>query len=226
MNEEVLRLENIYKSYPTSSEKLEILKGVNLTLLKGESISILGQSGSGKSTLLYVSALLLKKDSGKIYYSSLDSDTAKGKEIEKLRNKSMGFLFQNSSLLLDFSSLENVMLPLLISGYKKKDAKERAESALNSVGLYNRRNHFPSKLSGGEKSRVALCRAVINSPDVLFLDEPTGSLDEKTSREIEELILSFPKERNISVLLVTHNVNFSSLCDKRYILEDGVLHNE
>lgn len=223
MEDKVLCLSSLKKSYKTNVGELEILKGVDLEISSGVSVSVLGKSGSGKSTLLHTAALLIKKDSGKIYYNGKDSDDMSSKECSRLRNRAMGFMFQNSSLLEDFSSLENVMMPQLISGVNKIDARKRALELLKRVGLDERKDHLPSSLSGGERSRVSLCRSIVNHPSILFLDEPTGSLDERTSKEIETLILSLPKEEGISVLLVTHNTSFASMCNSVYTLKNGVL---
>ena len=181
MSNELLRIENLSKSYSSVGEgdKLVILEDINLILEKGETIAITGKSGCGKSTLLSVAALLSPKDGGKIYYEGVDTDSIKENDRPKLRNEKMGFVFQNSMLLEDFSALENVAMPLLIKGEKKKSAYEKAEEYLKMVGIEERKKHRPMKLSGGERQRTAIARALITEPSVVFAAEPTGSLDER-----------------------------------------------
>ena len=161
------------------------MEDINLLLKQGETIAITGKSGCGKSTLLSLLALLSPKDGGKIYYEGMDTDQIKDRDRARLRNEKMGFVFQNSMLLEDFSALENVAMPLMIKGEKKKIALEKAQEYLKMVGIEERKNHRPIKLSGGERQRTAIARALITEPSVVFADEPTGSLDEKTSRIIE-----------------------------------------
>lgn len=228
MSNEILRIENLSKSYDgvENGEKLNILSSVNLVLNGGESLSITGKSGCGKSTLLSVSALLSPKDGGKIFYDGVDTDSIKEKDKAELRNRKMGFVFQNSMLLEDFSALENVAMPLLIRGEKKKSAFEKAEEYLCLVGMGERINHRPNRLSGGERQRTAIARALITEPSVVFADEPTGSLDEKTSRIIEDLLLCSVKKTGRGLILVTHNPIFASKTDKCYVLSSGVLNEE
>ena len=171
-------------------------------------------------------ALLSPKDGGKIYYEGVDTDVLKEKDLPKLRNEKMGFVFQNSMLLEDFSALENVAMPLMIKGEKKKAAFEKAEEYLKMVGIEERKNHRPNKLSGGERQRTAIARALITEPSVVFADEPTGSLDEKTSRVIEELLIESVKKTNRGLILVTHNPLFAAKADKVYVLSGGVLNEK
>lgn len=228
MSNEILRIENLSKSYQGvgDGERISILSSLDLTLMGGETIAITGKSGSGKSTLLSVAALLSPKDGGKIYYDGIDTDSVKEKDLAKLRNEKMGFVFQNSMLLEDFSALENVAMPLLIRGEKKRDAIEKAQEYLILVGMEERMKHRPKHLSGGERQRTAIARALITEPSVVYADEPTGSLDEKTSRIIEELLLSSVKTTGRGLILVTHNPQFASKADKTYILSSGALHEE
>ena len=226
---ELLKLENVSKSYSTEGgkEKLEILSDISFTLLEGESMAVKGKSGCGKSTLLSVAALLSEKDSGKVWYGGVDTDTIPAKDLPLLRNRKMGFVFQSSMLLEDFSALENVALPLMIRGVGKKEALERAREFLALVEMTERMSHRPSRLSGGERQRTAIARALIGEPDVVFADEPTGSLDEKSARGVEELLLSCVKARGRGLVLVTHNPVFADSADKTYILSEGrLLHEE
>ena len=228
MSNELLRVENLSKSYPSEekSGKLVILEDINLMLKQGETIAITGKSGCGKSTLLSLLALLSPKDGGKIYYEGMDTDQIKDRDRARLRNEKMGFVFQNSMLLEDFSALENVAMPLMIKGEKKKIALEKAQEYLKMVGIEERKNHRPIKLSGGERQRTAIARALITEPSVVFADEPTGSLDEKTSRIIEELLIESVRKTNRGLILVTHNPVFASKAHKVFVLSNGVLNEK
>ena len=228
MSNELLRVENLSKSYPSEEKggKLVILEDINLMLKQGETIAITGKSGCGKSTLLSLLALLSPKDGGKIYYEGMDTDQIKDRDRARLRNEKMGFVFQNSMLLEDFSALENVAMPLMIKGEKKKIALEKAQEYLKMVGIEERKNHRPIKLSGGERQRTAIARAIITEPSVVFADEPTGSLDEKTSRIIEELLIESVRKTNRGLILVTHNPVFASKAHKVFVLSNGVLNEK
>ena len=228
MSNELLRVENLSKSYPSEEKggKLVILEDINLLLKQGETIAITGKSGCGKSTLLSLLALLSPKDGGKIYYEGMDTDQIKDRDRARLRNEKMGFVFQNSRLLEDFSALENVAMPLMIKGEKKKIALEKAQEYLKMVGIEERKNHRPIKLSGGERQRTAIARALITEPSVVFADEPTGSLDEKTSRIIEELLIESVRKTNRGLILVTHNPVFASKAHKVFVLSNGVLNEK
>ena len=194
MENELLKMENVSKSYlEDGGGDLLILRDINLTLKKGEVVAITGKSGCGKSTLLSVAALLSRRDNGKIYYSGLDVDQIPPKDLSALRNRKMGFVFQSSMLLEDFSALENVAMPLLIRGVGRKEAYSKAKDYLALVDIFDRMDHRPSRLSGGEKQRVAIARALIGEAEVVFADEPTGNLDEKNARIIEELLISTVK---------------------------------
>ena len=223
MKDEVLRLEAVYKSYDVPGGKLHILNGTDLSVGKGEIISIRGRSGSGKSTLLSVAALLLSADSGRILYSGKDTAALSGKEIEELRLRKMGFVFQSATLLDDFSAEENAAMPLLIQGWKRKDADERAMEMLSMLGLADRSSHRPDKLSGGERQRVAIARALSAAPPLVFADEPTGSLDEKSAECVEEMLLSAARTAGSALVYVTHNPDFASRADRTLLLSEGRL---
>ena len=227
MENELLKMENVSKSYlEDGGGDLLILRDINLTLKKGEVVAITGKSGCGKSTLLSVAALLSRRDNGKIYYSGLDVDQIPPKDLSALRNRKMGFVFQSSMLLEDFSALENVAMPLLIRGVGRKEAYSKAKEYLALVDIFDRMDHRPSRLSGGEKQRVAIARALIGEAEVVFADEPTGNLDEKNARIIEELLISTVKKAGRGLLLVTHNPLFASKADRTCGLSEGVLHEE
>ncbi len=228
MRDELLRLENITKSFssPTGGESLEILKGINLTLSREEVVAITGKSGSGKSTLLSVAALLTKATSGKIYYMQNEVSSFCDSTLSTLRNKYMGFVFQSSMLLEDFTALENVAMPLLVRGVKKSEAYERAHYYLSLLSVENRAHYRPSILSGGERQRTAIARALSSSPSVVFADEPTGSLDEETAGVIEKVLFKAVKKEKKGLVLVTHNLSFASKADRLYSLQGGVLYEK
>lgn len=228
MLNELLRMESIKKSFPTpgEGESLSILKDINLTLHDGESIAITGSSGCGKSTLLSIAALLLKPTGGKIYYSGKEVTTFSDSVVASMRNRYMGFVFQNAMLLEDFTSLENVAMPLMIGGEKKKTALEKAAHYLSLVNMNERADYRPSLLSGGERQRVAIARALSSSPSVVFADEPTGNLDEKTSGVVENLLFDIVKKEGRGLILVTHDNSFASRADRVYTLLGGVLNEK
>lgn len=228
MPNELLKMESIKKSFPTpgEGESLSILKDINLTLHDGESIAITGSSGCGKSTLLSIAALLLKPTGGKIYYSGKEVTTFSDSVVASMRNRYMGFVFQNAMLLEDFTSLENVAMPLMIGGEKKKTALEKAAYYLSLVNMNERADYRPSLLSGGERQRVAIARALSSSPSVVFADEPTGNLDEKTSGIVENLLFDIVKKEGRGLLLVTHDNSFASRADRVYTLLGGVLNEK
>ncbi len=224
MDDVVLNLEHIRKVFPSpSGDALEILKDINLEVRRGEAVSIVGQSGSGKSTLLSIAALLLSHDGGNVLYNDRDIANLNEKEIAGIRSKSMGFVFQSSLLLEDFSALENVAMPLMIQRHDKKSAFKKAMEYLSLMGLENRASHRPKELSGGERQRVAIARALVTAPDIIFADEPTGALDESSASNVESLLLNAIKDKNLSMLLVTHNLSFAKKCDRCLILKSGVL---
>ena len=219
----VLEARGIRKSYRSGDGLLEVLKGINLRVLEGESVSIVGKSGSGKSTLLNILALLGKADGGTVLYDGKDVSSLTGKDIEGLRRDSLGFVFQNSLLFEDFSALENVMMPLLIQGKKKDEAKKTAMSYLEKVGLENRGTHRPKELSGGEAQRVALARALSGGARIIFADEPTGSLDEESRKVMEKLLLETLKEEGRTLILITHDPELAGKTERRLVLEGGIL---
>ncbi len=227
MSKEVIFLENISKSFSNrEGEELEILKNINLSIREGDSISISGKSGCGKSTLLQLASLIEKPTSGKVFVKGKDTSSLKERELTGIRRSVMGFVFQNSLLLEDFNALENVAFPLLNSGKSKKDSFLIAGEMLESLGMKERITHRPSQLSGGERQRVAIARALVAEPEVIFADEPTGALDEDTAANIEELLLSAVRDRNMALVLVTHNPLFAQRCAIRYRLSHKELLSE
>ena len=219
----LLELEDIRKSFPSpAGGRIDILNGISLSLLPGEVVAIIGKSGSGKSTLLSIAALLSFPESGKVYYSGRDTSSLKEKEVAALRSR-IGFVFQSSQLLADFSALENTAMPLMIQGKSKEEAFSEARKFLSMVGLEKREMHRSAELSGGERQRVAIARALAGNPVVVFADEPTGSLDEKNAASTEEILLSAVNETGHPMLLVTHNMAFAEKADRVLELREGRL---
>lgn len=220
--EKILRLEGINKYYRGKIENLHIIRDLDLDVLEGEFITILGKSGSGKSTLLNLIGLLDKIDDGKLYIDNKDMSQASDKEKDEIKNSKLGFVFQFHYLLAEFTALENVMLPALLKNYSEKDEIEkRAIKLLEQVGLEERLTHKPSELSGGEKQRVAIARALINSPKILLADEPTGNLDEETSETIHEIFRTINKEMNQTIIVVTHSKELAGISQKSLFLKKG-----
>lgn len=221
MDDVLICAENIKKSYERKSGRLEILKNVNLTVKKGESISIVGKSGSGKSTLISILALLMSPTEGKLLYCTRDALLLKDDEKTEIRRSFISYMFQNSLLFEDFNALENVAMPLLIRGEEKKKAYGEAKNMLSLVQMDTRLSHLPSELSLGERQRVALSRALITRPSVLFLDEPTGSLDEKSRAEVERLLFDTQLLATTSLVLVTHDMDLAGRAERRMLLSGG-----
>lgn len=200
---------------------LEVLKGVDFSVGKGSVVSIMGPSGAGKSTLLQILGTLSTPDSGTLEIDGVDTGTLSRSELSALRNSKIGFVFQAPHLFPEFDALENVMIPALIGGASRKEARRRAENLLGEVGLSARLHHKPSELSGGEQQRVAIARALVNSPAVIFADEPTGNLDSTTKDEIMNLIFSLRERLSQTFVIVTHDPALAEGCDKTLNLVDG-----
>ncbi len=213
----MLTAKNIFKKYGT----LEVLKGVDLTINKGEIVSIVGSSGAGKSTLLHILGTLDSADSGEIYLDNNRIDTLKGKTLARFRNKHIGFVFQFHHLLPEFNALENVCIPGWIAGKKKKEVTERAGQLLETLHLKDRLENKPQQLSGGEQQRVAIARALINNPQIIFADEPTGNLDSKNAKELHELFIQLRAQFNQTFLIVTHNEELAAVSDRTIHMKDG-----
>lgn len=213
----ILKLENVTKRYKTKVENLTILSNINLEISEGDLVSIQGKSGSGKTTLLNLIGLLDTKYEGKIDYVNHINE----KNLEKIRAKNVGFVFQFHYLLPEFTALENVMLPALALKEKEKvKIEKRAKELLEVVGLKDRLNFYPSELSGGQKQRVAIARALINQPKIILADEPTGNLDDENSQKINNLFIKLNKEEKQTIILVTHSTELANIADKKYILHN------
>ncbi|HPB03145.1 MAG TPA: ABC transporter ATP-binding protein, partial [Bacteroidales bacterium] len=202
---------------------LQVLKGINLTIQKNEIISILGASGAGKTTLLHIMGTLDKPDSGQILYDGTDVFSLGERKLNVFRNKHIGFVFQFHHLLPEFTALENVCIPAFIGGMGKSEATAKAERLLITLGLKDRMTHKPSALSGGEQQRVAVARALINDPDVILADEPSGNLDTDHARELHELFLKLRNEMNQTFVIITHNPDLAQLSDRQIHMRDGYL---
>ena len=224
MNNIIMKLEDIDKFYMETGNKLHILKKLNLEVKRGEFVSILGKSGSGKSTLLNIMGLLDKIDGGKIWIDDKEVSSLNETERNNIKNHFLGFVFQFHYLMSEFTALENVMIPALLNNFKNKSEIEKeAKELLEIVGLAERMKHKPNQLSGGEKQRVAIARAMINKPKLILADEPTGNLDEDTGEMIFSLFRKINKERNQSIVVVTHARDLSQVTDRQIYLKRGVL---
>ncbi|MDR1836919.1 MAG: ABC transporter ATP-binding protein [Treponema sp.] len=222
----LLKVTNIIKNYVSGTETLHILKGINFEVEEGRSAAVRGQSGSGKSTLLNILGGLETADDGSVYIGDDDITSLPEKELSLYRSKKAGFIFQFHYLLKDFTALENIMLPAYIAGMKKKDAIETARSLLADVKLEDRGSHFPSQLSGGERQRVAVARSMINDPDVVLADEPTGNLDPQNSEIVTQLLYDNAKKKGKTLIVVTHDRQIAAMASIRFVLENGLLSPE
>lgn len=218
-----LELKNIYRSFKQGSQTLEVLKGINLDIEKGEVIALIGPSGSGKSTLLQIAGLLEKPTKGEVYLDGQKCSKLGDAMRTALRRDYLGFVYQYHNLLPDFDASENVMLPQMIAGIKPKIAREKAEWLLSRLGLAKRFKHRPAELSGGEQQRVAIARALANTPKLLLADEPTGNLDPRTSEIVFAELLTIVRETGLSALIATHNHDLANQMDRKVQLEDGKL---
>ncbi len=222
LNQGILDLKAVSKSYIQGSESLHVLKGVGFSLAAGQSLALCGPSGSGKSTLLHIAGLLDSPDSGEVYLNGAAVPHS-DRERTLLRQKGLGFVFQFHHLLPEFTAVENVSMPLRLQGISRKQAEHRAEAWLEKLGLADRLRHLPSELSGGEQQRVAIARAVVHEPSVIIADEPTGSLDSKNGLLVAQVLLDSCREGGACLLLATHNNELADLCDGILRLKDGTI---
>lgn len=213
----MIEIRNVTKSYGT----LTVLHDISLTIPEGEIMAIVGPSGAGKTTLLQIAGTLDRPDSGSVIFDNTDLLRLKDRPLSEFRNLNIGFIFQFHQLLPEFSALENVAMPALIAGRKRKEAFAEASALLSSLGLSQRVAHKPAQLSGGEKQRVAIARALVNSPRVVFADEPTGSLDSRNRDEIREIITALRKERGQTFVIVTHDPGMAEIADRTVMMADG-----
>jgi lipoprotein-releasing system ATP-binding protein len=210
---------NIHKSY----KDLHVLKGINLEIQKGEIVSIVGASGAGKSTLLHILGTLDKADSGIVQINETDINTLPQKKLSSFRNRHIGFVFQFHHLLPEFTALENVCMPAFISGQAKGEAEKKANELLSMMNLGERIFHRPSELSGGEQQRVAVARALINNPSVVFADEPSGNLDSASAKALHQLFFELRNKLRQTFVIVTHNEELTAMTDRKLIMKDGMI---
>jgi lipoprotein-releasing system ATP-binding protein len=217
----MITLRNITKSFGT----LQVLKGIDLQIEKGEVVSIVGPSGAGKTTLLQIMGTLDTPDTGSVLIGDTDVTQLSQKEMARFRNQHLGFVFQFHQLLPEFTALENVMIPALIANRSQKETKERAKELLDFLGLSDRAEHKPNELSGGEKQRVAVARALMNKPSVILADEPSGSLDSKNKAELHQLFFDLRDQLGQTFVIVTHDEALAVLTDRTIHLKDGMIEN-
>ncbi len=217
----ILECRDVKKAYTDAGRTLEILKGVDLSVPRGRVMAISGPSGVGKSTLLHIMGTLDQPTSGEVLFNGVPYSAMSRGEINRLRNRHIGFVFQFYHLLPEFTAMENVMMPALCAGASRRACRERAEELLVKVGLGDRMTHKPGKLSGGEQQRVAIARALFNQPDLALCDEPTGNLDERTGAEVIELLFSLSDLENTTFVLVTHDERLAARADAWVALHDG-----
>ena len=215
----MITIKNIKKSFGS----LEVLKGIDLSIEKGEIVSIVGPSGAGKTTLLQIIGTLDRPDSGSVYVDNVDVTELSQKKLSDFRNRHIGFVFQFHQLLPEFTAIENIMIPAYIAGINTKEARRRAEELLQFMGLADRAKHKPNELSGGEKQRVAVARALINNPDVILADEPSGSLDSKNKEELHQLFFDLRDKYGQTFVIVTHDEGLASITDCTIHMRDGLL---
>ena len=218
----MIEIKGIYKSFGA----LQVLRGIDVVIRPGEIVSIVGPSGAGKTTLLQIAGTLDRPEAGKVFYDGSDVLSLPEKKLSAFRNKNIGFVFQFHQLLPEFTALENIAIPALIKGENRADAFRRANELLDYLGLKKRAEHKPAELSGGEKQRVSVARALVNRPSVIFADEPSGSLDTKNKRELHKLFLNLRNEFGQTFVIVTHDESLAAVSDRVLKMRDGVIESE
>ena len=215
-------LEDLVKTFVAGASRVEVLRGLSLVIRQGETVAVIGASGIGKSTLLHIMGTLEKPTSGHVFLAGQRLDALDQKRLAAIRNRKIGFVFQFHHLLPEFNALENAAMPAMIHGLSKRDALDRAESILGRVGLADRLTHRVGELSGGEQQRVAVARALVMEPELLLADEPTGNLDSRTGSRINELLVELNRERGLTSVVVTHNLDLARMMSRQIRLLDGV----
>lgn len=220
----MIQVRDLKKTFIKDGNRIEVLRGLNLTIDNGDSLAILGVSGAGKTTFVHILGTLDHPTSGEVLFNGLDVFKWPAKKLASFRNRTIGFVFQFHNLLPEFNSLENTMMPALIHGMSRRDALARAETILHDVGLGDRMTHKPAELSGGEQQRVAVARALIMEPEILLADEPTGNLDTETGRKIEDILLDLNRRKGITLIVVTHNQSLAGRMSRSIGLRDGEIY--
>ena len=223
MSEAALSLVRVGRAFKQAQGRLEVLKGADLTLMPGEMVALIGPSGAGKSTLLHIAGLLEKPDTGEVIIAGQSCGGANDDARTQLRRHHIGFVYQYHHLLPEFSALENVVVPQIIAGISKDEARARARELLGVLGLAARESHRPGKLSGGEQQRVAIARALANAPSLLLADEPTGNLDPETAADVFAMLLKLARGAGLALLIATHNTELAARMDRTVRLQNGVL---
>jgi lipoprotein-releasing system ATP-binding protein len=213
----LLQANNIFKNYGA----LPVLKGIDLSIAKGEVVSIVGASGAGKSTLLHILGTLDLADVGEVHFSGQDLTKMKNGDLARFRNRYIGFIFQFHNLLPEFTALENACLPGFLAGKPEKEVKQRAAELLEMLHLSHRLDHKPSEMSGGEQQRTAVARALINAPEIIFADEPSGNLDSQNAHELHDIFFRLRRELNQTFVIVTHNAELANMADRKLVMKDG-----
>lgn len=221
MPDPAIETRDVHRSYRIGAESIEVLHGIDLTIARGEKVFLCGPSGAGKTTLLYTLAGLERPEQGKVFIDGKDLYAMARRQQAAFRNQAIGYVFQNYHLLPELTALENVAVPGAIGG---KNSDDLAMQALDRVGLAARAQHLPAELSGGEQQRVAIARAIVNEPTVLFADEPTGNLDSANSQAIMDILLGLAQERNMTMVVVTHDANLARRGDRTLVIRDGSIH--
>lgn len=219
----LLETQNVVRTYGKGTTKFDALRGVSLAIDKGESVAIIGKSGSGKSTLMHIMALLDQPTSGSILLDNQPTNKIKGGALNKLRNQTFGFVFQQFFLNAQDTVLENVMLPLKIAGITGKRRKELALAAIRAVDLESKAQNKASNLSGGQKQRVCIARALVNEPQIIFADEPTGNLDSTTGEMVENILFKLHRKKGITLIIVTHDSDLAQKCQRQIQIKDGLV---
>jgi len=218
---QLIKADKIFKSFGS----LQVLKGIDLNIKKGEIVSVVGASGAGKSTLLHILGTLDKPDSGSIQFDNVRVDSMNDNQLSKFRNHKIGFVFQFHHLLPEFTALENVSMPAYIAGKSRSETGRKAKQLLEYLNLSERMDHKPSELSGGEQQRVAVARALVNDPIVVLADEPSGNLDSASAKELHTLFFRLRKEFNQTFVIVTHNIELADMADRKLVITDGIINH-
>jgi lipoprotein-releasing system ATP-binding protein len=221
----MIEIKNLTKTFTKDAYRIDVLKGLDLSIARGESLGILGVSGAGKSTLIHILGTLDHPTSGTVLFEDVNVFACNEKKLAAFRNAKIGFVFQFYNLLPEFNALENVMMPALINGLPRRAAAAKAEIILNEVGLGDRMTHKPGELSGGEQQRVAVARALVMEPEIVLADEPTGNLDRSTGMKIEDILVTLNRTKQITLVVVTHNKSLADRMSRCIDLRDGKLYN-